>query len=62
MEKLYAIGGVSLNKLEEAKVNADLAASEWKRRICGVPGRAFWETKTPKWASLSRPQKKLQPS
>lgn len=31
MEKLYAIGGVSLNKLEEAKVNADLAASELEK-------------------------------
>lgn len=33
MEKLYAIGGVSLNKLEEAKVNADLAASEMEKTV-----------------------------
>ncbi|MBK8574297.1 MAG: efflux RND transporter periplasmic adaptor subunit [Elusimicrobia bacterium] len=33
MEKLYAIGGISLNKLEEVKVNADLAASEMEKTV-----------------------------
>lgn len=33
MEKLYAIGGISLNKLEEAKVAADLAASELEKTV-----------------------------
>lgn len=61
MEKLYAIGGVSLNKLEEARVSSDLAALELEKTVLRSPRTAFWGTRTPKWGNSSPPPRKWRP-
>ena len=59
MEKLYAIGGVSLNKLEEAKVNADLAASEMEKTVLRCPRDGILGNKDAEVGEFVTPAKKI---
>ncbi len=59
MEKLYAIGGVSLNKLEEAKVNADLAASEMEKTVLRCPRDGILGDKDAEVGEFVTPAKKI---
>jgi membrane fusion protein (multidrug efflux system) len=59
MEKLYAIGGVSLNKLEEAKVTADLAASEFEKTNLRASRDGILGGKEAEVGEFVTPQKKI---
>jgi multidrug efflux pump subunit AcrA (membrane-fusion protein) len=59
MEKLYAIGGVSLNKLEEAKVTADLAASEMEKTVLRCPRDGVLGNKEAEVGEFVTPSKKV---
>ena len=59
MEKLYAIGGVSLNKLEEAKVQADLAALEMEKTILRCPRDGILGDKDAEVGEFVTPAKKI---
>ena len=59
MEKLYAIGGVSLNKLEEAKVQADLAALEYQKTIIHAPRDGILGDKDAEVGEFVTPAKRI---
>jgi membrane fusion protein (multidrug efflux system) len=58
-EKLYAIGGVSLNKLEEAKVTADLAALENEKTLLRSPRDGILGDKDAELGEYITPNKKI---
>lgn len=59
MEKLYAIGGISLNKLEEAKVTADLAALEMEKTVLRCPRDGILGDKEAEVGEFVTPAKKI---
>ena len=59
MEKLYAIGGVSLNKLEEARVASDLAALELEKTVLRSPRDGILGDKDAEVGEFVTPAKKV---
>lgn len=59
MEKLYAIGGVSLNKLEEARVSSDLAALELEKTVLRSPRDGILGDKDAEVGEFVTPAKKV---
>lgn len=59
MEKLYAIGGVSLNKLEETRVQRDLAASELEKTKLVSPRDGILGDKDAEVGEFVTPAKKV---
>jgi membrane fusion protein (multidrug efflux system) len=59
MEKLYAMGGVSLNKLEEARVATDLAALELERTVLRSPRDGVLGDKDAEVGEFVTPSKKV---
>lgn len=59
MEKLYAMGGVSLNKLEEARVAAEMAASELEKTVLRSPRDGVLGDKDAEVGEFVTPSKKV---
>lgn len=59
MEKLYAIGGVSLSELEAAKVDYDLAASEMEKTVLRCPRGGILGDKDAEVGEFVTPSKKI---
>lgn len=59
MEKLYAIGGVSLSELEAAKVDYDLAASDMEKTVLRCPRGGILGDKDAEVGEFVTPAKKI---